>query len=258
MNVLFVFLLLLVDLVPCWASVMGPRAQTTPTPAGVTQGTSQKSQGVSAWTRGDPVVTIINACLTDRAFAIETGAESSSTAFDTCLGPCLVVPKGQTVRFLPGRGFVGALTATGSRHEMNFLSNPGETWYDISMEYGMSEETLGPSDQRLQADGFRSLAGETDLLGKANAAWQTTPTAKQRLLLATGYLVGNVGRDLTAVKMDRDAPTLVRHWYQVEADYMAYMVPGSIWPGQQLSRADQVANKKSWHVLTNEMTITTC
>lgn len=256
MNIFLFFLLLLVDLLPCWASVMGTRAQTNPSTAGVTQGTPQRTQGVSAWRQGDPVVTIINACQTVRAFAIETGAESSSTAFDTCLGPCLVVLPGQTVQFLPGRGFVGALTGTGSRHEMNFLSDPGETWYDISMEYGMSEETLGPSDERLQADGFRSLAGEIDLLGKANAAWQTTAAAKQRLLLATGYLAGTLGGDLTAVKMDRDAPMLVRHWYQIEADYMAYMVPGSIWPGQQLNKADQVADKKSWHVLTNEMTIT--
>ena len=168
----------------------------------------------------------------------------------------MVVPAGEIVQFFPGRGFNGALTATGSRHELNFLSTAGETWYDISMELGMSHETLGPSDHRLQADGRKSLCGEQDLLGKANAAWHHTPAAKQRELLASGYLTGTVGGELTAVNMDRNAPMLLRHWYQLEAGFTGYMVPGSVEGEQHHTAADKEADAKSSHVLTNKMTIT--
>lgn len=120
----------------------------------------------------------------------------------------------------------------------------------------MSPETLGPSDHRPQADGRISLSGEEDLLGKANAAWHKTPAAKQKDLLASGYLTGTVGGELTDVEMDRNAPIMLRHWYQIDVGYKGYMVPGSISGEQHLTEADKVADTKSSHVLTNEMTIT--
>ena len=259
MNALFIFLLFVLGLMPSCASVLGPRAQTISNlspKAPSTSGMIGRNHGVSNWKPGEPVVTIINTSQTDHAYGVETGADSLSTAFSTCPAPCIRIPAGDTVRFYPGRGFNGALTAKGSRHELNFLSAPGETWYDISMELGMSHETLGPSDHRPQADGRISLCGEEDLLGKANAAWQKTPVAKQKDLLASGYLNGTVGGELTAVDMDRNTPILVRHWYQLEAGFRGYMVPGSIAGHHNLTEADKTADTRTSHVLTNEMTIT--
>lgn len=120
----------------------------------------------------------------------------------------------------------------------------------------MSHETLGPSDQRLQADGRNALCGEPDLLAKANAAWQKTSAAEQRELLATGYLTGTVGGSLTAVDMSRDAPMLVRNWYQLEAGFTGYMVPGSVEGKDSLTEADKMADAQTSHVTTNRMTIT--
>lgn len=219
-------------------------------------GIVQSEHGVSKWSPGEPVVTIINTSQTDQAYGVETDTRCPSTAFQTCPAPCIPVPAGQTIRFYPGLGFNGALTAQGSRHELNFLTTPGETWYDISMEIGIGHETLGPSDHQLQVDGRVSLSGEEDPLGKANVAWQRTPVAKQKDLLASGYLSGNVGGELTALKMDKKASTLVSHWYQLEAGFGGYMVPGSVAGKQLLTEADMVADKKTSHVLTNEMTIT--
>lgn len=219
-------------------------------------GMAPRNLGVSKWTPGEPVVTIINTSQRDQAYGVETGTNSASTAFSSCRAPCIRVPAGETVQFYPGRGFIGALTAQGARHELNFLTVPGETWYDISLELGMSHETLGPSDHQPQADGRISLCGEEDLLGKAKAAWRKTPAAKQKDLLASGYLHGTVGGDLTAVDMDREAPILVSHWYQLEAGFRGYMVPGSIAGEHHVTEADEAANKQTSHVLTNEMTIT--
>jgi hypothetical protein len=259
MNAFFIFFLFFVGLMPSWAYVLGPRAHMVSTGALEARPTTmlgKRDVGVPNWRRGDPVVTFINTSQKDRAYIVVRGAESPSTAFATCLAPCILVPAGETVRFFPGRGFVGAITATGSRHELNFLTSAGECWYDISMEYGMTRETLGPSDHRLQADGRSSINGEPDLLGKATAAWRKTPPGTQAALLATGYLTGAVGGDLTAVKMDRNAPTLVRDWYQLDAGFTAYMVPGSISGQHHLSEAGKQADTVTSHVLTNEMTIT--
>lgn len=120
----------------------------------------------------------------------------------------------------------------------------------------MSHETLGPSDHRPQADGRSSLSGESDLLAEANAAWHLTSAAEQEELLASEYFTGTVGGDLTAVHMDSEAPILVRHWYQLEAELDAYMVPGSVAGKQHLHEADKLADTKVSHVLTNKMTIT--
>ena len=259
MNALFIFLLFLLGLMPSCASVLGPRTQKNSTLSPKALSTSRnirRNLGVSKWTSGEPVVTIINNSQKDHAYGVETGTDSLSTAFPTCPAPCIHVPAGETVQFYPGRGFNGALTAKGSRHELNFLSAPGETWYDISMELGMSHETLGPSDHQPQADGRISLCGEEDLLAKAKVAWHKTPAAKQKDLLASGYLNGTVGGELTAVDMDRAAPILVRHWYQLEVGFRGYMVPGSISGQSNLTEADKMADTRTSHVLTNEMTIT--
>lgn len=83
-------------------------------------------QGVSQWTAEDPLVTIINTSNKYQAYSIETTAEAPSSAFAGCES-CIKVPASKTIRFHPGRGFNGAMTANNhrsSRHEINFLADP--------------------------------------------------------------------------------------------------------------------------------------
>lgn len=218
---------------------------------------AQSDQGVSTWSEGDPLVTIINTSHKDHAYDVERDSGAPPTAFATCNG-CVKVAAGQTVRFHPGARFNGAITAnhhTGTRHEVNFLSIPGQTWYNTDMELGMSDETLGPTDHRKKVDGGSSLAGESDCVAKANAAWHGTPREQQAALLQTGYIKGTVGGPLTGVTIDRNAPDLVVDWLQLTADFNSYVASGSV-INQPKSASDAAADKKAWLVATNKMTIT--
>ncbi|MCJ1465353.1 hypothetical protein MMC07_003971 [Pseudocyphellaria aurata] len=213
-------------------------------------------QGVSNWSPGDPVITFVNTSTKNKAYDVETSSVAGPSAFKSCSG-CITVGAGKTVIFHPGP-WNGALTANhhqGTRHELNFLSPPGTTWYDDDMEYGMSDETLGPSDHRKKIGSSESaVSGEPDTLAKANAAWSHTDPGKKQALLNTGYLAGDMNR-LTKVRMDKQAPGLVVDWLQIDADFNAYIGPGSV-AGKSPSQADKIADKKSTFVETNKMTIT--
>lgn len=206
-------------------------------------------QGVSTWSSDDPVVTIINTSSQDKAYDVETDSAAPQSAFRSCSG-CITVGAGQTVTFHPGQ-FNGALTAnhhTGTRHELNFATNLGQTWYDDDMQYGMSDETLGPSDHS------GNVAGEQDTLAKANAAWPHTDSGKQQALLDTGYFAGDA-QELTMVRMDANAPPLVIDWLQIDADFNAYIGHGSV-VGEAATGVDHAADKQTNWSPTNKMTIT--
>ena len=206
-------------------------------------------QGVSNWSPGDPVVTIINTSSQDKTYDVETDSAAPQSAFQSCAG-CITVGAGQTVNFHPGP-FNRALTAnhhTGTRHELNFVSQPGSSWYDDDMQYGMSDETLGPSDNSGRT------CGEQDTLAKANAAWSHTDSGKQQTLLDSGYFAGD-NQKLTMVRMDGSAPQLVVDWLQVDADFNAYIGAGSVL-GKESTAVDSVSDKQTAFCGMNKMTIT--
>lgn len=213
-------------------------------------------QGVPNWTPDDPVITIINKSSEDKAYDVETNSDILPPAFQPCTG-CITVGAGKTIIFHPGP-WIGALTADhhqGTRHEMNFFSSKGNTWFNDDMELGMSDETLGPSDNRNKIGSTESaIAGEQNTLAKANAAWSSTDPAKKQALLNTGYLAGDINK-LTMVRMDKQAPELVVDWLQIDAKFNAYVAHGSV-AGQTPSEADKIADTKSTYLLTNKMTIT--
>lgn len=213
-------------------------------------------QGVLNWSPDDPVITIINTSSKNKAYDVETSSVAGPSAFHSCTG-CITVGAGKTVKFHPGP-WNGALTANnhkGTRHEFNFMSPQGTTWFDDDMESGMSDETLGPSDNRKKIGSSESaVTGEQDTLAKANAAWSSTDPGKKQALLNTGYLAGDKNR-LTMVRMDKQAPSLVVDWLQIDADFNAYIGPGSV-EGKTPSEADKIADKKSTFLETNKMTIT--
>ena len=206
-------------------------------------------QGVSNWSPDDPVVTIINTSSQDKTYDVETDSGAPKSAFQSCAG-CITVGAGQTVNFHPGP-FNGALTANhhaGTRHELNFVSQPGSCWYDDDMQYGMSDETLGPSDHSGR------ISGEQDTLAKANAAWSHTDSGTQQTLLDSGYFAGD-HQKLTMVRMDGSAPQSVISWLQVDADFDAYIGAGSV-AGQGSTPLDHAADQQTAFCGTNKMTIT--
>ncbi|MCJ1465933.1 hypothetical protein MMC07_004552 [Pseudocyphellaria aurata] len=224
---------------------------------GLLESTSANAdQGVSNWSPDDPVVTIINTSSQDKVYDVETDSAASQSAFQSCVG-CITVGAGQTINFHPGP-FNGALTAnqhTGTRHEFNFASTPGSAWYDDDMERGMSDETLGPSDNRPKNGGTESgVVGEQDTLAKANAAWQQTDSDNQQALLDSGYFGGDK-QQLTMVRMDANAPDLVVNWLQMDAKFNAYIGAGSV-VGKSATAVTAVSDKQTSFVDTNKMTIT--
>ena len=118
----------------------------------------------------------------------------------------------------------------------------------------MSDSTLGPLDQRLQVDNTDSLAGESDCLAKANAAWEGTSN-KDELLGFPKYLKQGGDERLTHVHMDKEAPSVVRHFFQVTADFGGYVVPGTAFAQKFGGEMADNADEKSWEVDTQEMEI---
>ena len=212
-------------------------------------------QGVSKWSSADPVITIINNSAKDSVFDVETAGGLGPSVFKSCQ-QCIKVKAGQTIAFHPGLGFNGALTRNnhqGSRHEINF--EPGITWYDVDMEKGMSDETLGPTDVHMKTNkGGNPISGETNTLAKANAAWKKAHAQTKQALLRTGYLEGNEQR-LARVRMDEGAPASVIDWLQLDADFNAYVSCGSV-SGKPSTPASRKADTKPLDVATNKMTIT--
>lgn len=137
---------------------------------------------------------------------------------------------------------------------------PGGTFYDASMEMGLSPATLGPLDHRPLPDGRPSLAGEQDPLAKANAAWLRSPR-RWELLRYPRYLVAaHRGERLVWVYSDKEAPFVVRAFFQLEAGFQAYMAPGSVkgWkPRTALEKElTRVQDEKSVWVRTQDMVVT--
>ncbi|KAL9008810.1 MAG: hypothetical protein Q9173_006102 [Seirophora scorigena] len=196
---------------------------------------------------------------------------------NVCAGhPGFTVPARSTTSFTPSADFNGALTPItngilGTRFEINMAvgcADPartpnchiplGGTFYDASMEMGVSAATLGPRDNRRLPDGRPSLAGEQDPLAKANAAWLRSPH-RWELLRYPRYLVAHRGERLVWVYSDKDAPFVVRTFFQLEAGFQAYMAPGSVegWKPRtalekQLTKAQ---DEKSVWVHTQDMVI---
>ena len=191
--------------------------------------------------------------------------EMSSGTFPTTttcgLGPGIPINAGQTTTIDLDPSFNGALTAwtsvRGARYEINFAATAGSTWYDADYQLGMSDGTLGPSDNRKLADGSSSLSGEPDTLAKANAAWPDT-TNQAALLAYPDYLKQGSDGMLSFVYCDANAPQIVIDFYQVQADFSAYIDAGSVagvTPTAADAQAVKMADVQSLQVDTQDMLI---
>ena len=123
------------------------------------------------------------------------------------------------------------------------------------MEYGMSNSTLAPTDGSKRIDGGDPLAGEQDCLAKSNAVWSDVDWNTQNALLETGYLNGTSGGHLTAVSMGAGAPLNVVEFFQMTADFNAYVCAGSV-IGVTSDDMAKAADKFSYSIATNKLTIT--
>lgn len=193
-------------------------------------------------------------------------AELSSGTFPsptTCAqGTGIAVSAGQTTTVPLSPTFNGALTAwtnnvRGARYEINFAATAGSTWYDADYQLGMSSGTVGPSDNRKLSTGQSSLSGEPDVLAKANAAWPHT--ANQAALLAfPNYLKQGPNGQLSFVYCDTDAPQVVIDFFQVTAEFDAYIDAGSVagvTPSAADAEAVRMADAQSLQVDTQDMSI---
>ena len=119
----------------------------------------------------------------------------------------------------------------------------------------MSDGTLGPTSHQPLTNGQASLSGEQDCLAKANAAWPSA-TNKADLLAYPDYLKQGKHGKLTYVYMDKNAPQVVIDFFQVQADFTAYIDAGSV-AGVTPSDPGVVkaADELSWAVSTDDMEI---
>ncbi|MCJ1454309.1 hypothetical protein MMC28_004662 [Mycoblastus sanguinarius] len=220
--------------------------------------------GVSApWAASDSLVYINNTSPADICYKVEfsSGLFPTDTTCDS--SPGFVVKAGQTVSLHTGAGFNGAITAIinnvkGIRNEINFAAAPGGTWYDTDYELGMSDGTLGPADGRQRSNGgqrFSSLSGEQNTLAKANAAWPET-TNKAELTTYNSYIAQGSDGKLVHVYMDGNAPEVVTEFFQLTANFTAYIGPGSVSGAPSTGEMTTAANMKSWIVDTQVMEIT--
>lgn len=180
------------------------------------------------------------------------------------------VPAGTKTTVPLDGSFNGALTAwigkdnnnkiRGARYEINFAVSATSTWYDADYQLGMSDGTLGPLDNRPLLNGHPSLTGEPDTLAKANAAWPHTDN-KAALLAYPQYIKGDggAGGKLSFVYCDAQAPQVVIDFFQVTADFDAYVDAGSVAGvssgGGVDAQAVKMADVKSLEVGTQEMLI---
>lgn len=213
--------------------------------------------GVTNFGPSDPLLTFVNTAGSDQVYQIQGNSDNPGTAYGSgsLSLPSFTVPAGQTVDFHPGVGFVGAFSADdgkGTRHEVNFRGSP--TWYNADMEYGMSNSTLGTTDGSKRIDGGDSLTGEQDCLAKANAAWGDVDPDTQSSLLNTGFLNGSSG-GLDVVSMGPLAPRSVVEFFQMTADFNAYIDAGSV-VGESTDEMGKVADHFTYSVTTNKLTIT--
>ena len=121
----------------------------------------------------------------------------------------------------------------------------------------MSDGTCGPTDLQPRANGQNSLSGEPDTLAKANAAWPTT-TNKAALLAYPQYLKQGSDGTLTSVYSDSNSPQVVIEFFQVTAEFTAYIDAGSVagvTPSAADAEAVAKANANSYQVATQDMSI---
>jgi len=220
----------------------------------------QNDQGVTNFGDSDPQITFNNTAGQDRVYMIQGSMDNPSTAYGAGQSsiPSLTVPAGSIVRFHPGVGFVGAFSGmegSGTRHEVNFRDS-SVTWYNVDMEFGMSNSTFGPTDGSTRIDGGDSLTGEKDCLGKANAAWGGVDIDRQQALLNSGFVKGSTGGNgaLTAVSMGQQATAEVVKFFQMTAKFNSYVHPGSV-EGVPSSAVADAADKMTLSVKTNKLTI---
>ena len=153
----------------------------------------------------------------------------------------------------------------GARHEINFASDANGTWYDIDYEFGLSNSTLTPSNIQYTTTGLLATAGESNILAKANEAWQTLTTLqKWELVSYPRYINVNDAfpGTLTGIYHDKQAPAAVSYFFQNTAGLQGYVVPGS-YPGfappegSYEAQMMPVADSFAWHVVGEKnMTIT--
>ncbi|KAM0802515.1 hypothetical protein BDR22DRAFT_887304 [Usnea florida] len=191
---------------------------------------------------------------------LSSGTFPSTT---TCTqGPGIAINAGQTTTIPLDPAFNGALTAwtntvRGARYEINFAATSGSTWYDADYQLGMSPGTVGPSDNRKLSTGQSALSGEPDPLAKANAAWPHT-TNQAALLAYPNYLKQGANGQLSFVYCDVNAPQVVIDFFQVTAEFAAYIDAGSVagvTPAAGDEEAVKMADEQSLMVDTQDMSI---
>ncbi|KAL6719141.1 hypothetical protein ACLMJK_003378 [Lecanora helva] len=215
------------------------------------------------WGSADPLVNIHNTGKSEVCYEVEFSSGNFPTPTTCDSRPGFKVAAGQSITLHTGPGFNGALTAItnnikGARHEINFAASPaGSCWYDVDYQLGMSDSTLGPADHRPRQGNSPSLSGEQDTLAKANAGWPHA-TNQAQLLQNPKYLQvgGPDGKgQLTHAYMDSEAPEEVVEFFQLTAEFTAYIGPGSV-AGQPTQGAmTKAADLKSWIVDTQQMEI---
>lgn len=207
-------------------------------------------------------ITFHNAGSQDICYMVEVSSGTFPSTTTCGLGEGIPVQAGQSTTINLDPSFNGALTVwtgstRGARYEVNFAATAGSTWYDADYQLGMSDGTLAPSDNRKLANGQSSVSGEADTLAKANAAWPHT-TNQAALLAYPDYLQQGSDGTLTYVYCDTNAPPVVIDFFQVTAQFAAYIDAGSV-AGVAPSAADAVAvamaNAQSLQVDTQDMSI---
>ena len=218
------------------------------------------------WGPNDSLIKIYNTSPNDICYKIEftSGTFPTSTTCDS--SPGILVHSSQNISLHTGPNFNGALTAMlsdgtkGARHEINFDVDGGKScFYDVDFQLGMSDGTLGPADHRPKMGGGSGVSGEQDTLAKANAAWGHTSN-QAALLQNDKYIQQGPDGKLTKVYMDADAPEVVAEFFQITAEFTAYIGAGSVAgvavaPGTVQSQMNKAADEKSWQVDTVQMEI---
>ena len=220
------------------------------------------------WGPNDPLINIYNTSPADICYKVEFSSGNFPTTTVCDSSPGVLAKASQSVSIHPGANFNGALTAIltgevkGARHEINF-SGGSTCFYDVDYQLGMSNSTLGPADHRPRmGTSLSAMNGEQDTLAKANAAWPHTPN--QAILLQNQrYLRQGPDGKLNHVYMDADAPEIVAQFFQITAEFTAYVGAGSVAgyvvaAGTVQSEMVKAADEKSWEVDTLQMEILAC
>lgn len=207
-------------------------------------------------------ITFQNVGSQDICYMVETSSGTFPSTSTCGPGQGIPIQAGQTTTIGLDPSFNGALTAwahtvRGARYEVNFAATAGATWYDADYQLGMSDGTVGPADNRPLTTGQPSLSGEPDTLAKANAAWPDTAD-RAALLAYPDYLRQGADGTLSFVYCDALAPQAVVDFFQVTAEFEAYVDAGSVagvTPSAADAQAVKMADTMSLQVDTQDMSI---